>query len=444
MLPSTTRGRMLRCLASTALGLSLAAQVPPAGAAGETCRGEAATVVGDPGERLDGTTGPDVIVTNGATYTDAMAGDDVVCVTGGSVGHEDPVVDAGDGADVVDTTEASATRVHSYLGDGDDRFIGGRVADDVDAANAWSRPAARGHDTVSTGGGADVVTTGGQRPEDADDIDLGPGRDEVSVQGVVDPEHPLLGGRGSDRIELERRSLVSGLAIDNDAETASTDGRVVMRWDGFENFRISPTGPWTPPSFTGGPGAERVWSAIPLTSVELGDGDDAVELDLERQRTVDHVTYAGGAGADSFVLHAAAGDSARRVRLDLVTHRLRYTIHEAAAQARITGFERHRLSAKRLLVDGTPGPDRVEWTGCHGHIAGGAGDDILRAIDIDDVGCGYPVPDSDIPVRGGRGDDLLVGAFGWDVLLGGPGDDVARGGRGRDHCVAETVQRCES
>ena len=60
------------------LGLTLLAPTS-AGAAGETCRGEAATLVGSPRTSdLRGTDGRDVIVTNGAGATHALGGNDLI------------------------------------------------------------------------------------------------------------------------------------------------------------------------------------------------------------------------------------------------------------------------------------------------------------------------------------------------------------------------------
>ena len=64
------------------LGLTvLGPAAMPAQAAGETCRGEAATIVGT-GSTLTGTEGRDVIVTGPAGVVDALGGDDLICVTG--------------------------------------------------------------------------------------------------------------------------------------------------------------------------------------------------------------------------------------------------------------------------------------------------------------------------------------------------------------------------
>ena len=62
----------------TALSAGVAQAVQPERAAGEepaTCRGLAATIVGSPGETVEGTPHADVIVTNGAEEVEAGAGE---------------------------------------------------------------------------------------------------------------------------------------------------------------------------------------------------------------------------------------------------------------------------------------------------------------------------------------------------------------------------------
>lgn len=73
-------------LATGLLGALLPATVvsaaAPGYAAGETCLGRPATVVGTPGQpALAGTEGDDVVVTNGAVSVSTLGGDDWVCVT---------------------------------------------------------------------------------------------------------------------------------------------------------------------------------------------------------------------------------------------------------------------------------------------------------------------------------------------------------------------------
>src|SRR4051812_36943343 len=65
------------------------------------CHGERATIVGDGQNKLRGTAGDDVIVTNSAERTYAGDGDDLICVTGQYDTDQSPAVEAGEGNDRV-------------------------------------------------------------------------------------------------------------------------------------------------------------------------------------------------------------------------------------------------------------------------------------------------------------------------------------------------------
>ena len=69
--------------AAAALGTVLTVSAlpgTPSYAAAETCHGQTATIVGDPGTDVTGTEGPDVIVARGAGQ--ALGGDDMICLLG--------------------------------------------------------------------------------------------------------------------------------------------------------------------------------------------------------------------------------------------------------------------------------------------------------------------------------------------------------------------------
>ena len=133
----------------------------PAHAAGETCHGEAATIVGTWLQRgVIGTEGRDVVVTNGATQVDTLGGDDLVCVTESEGRFPGLDLDTGAGDDVVDAS-ASRSPMDVVLGAGRDTYTGSaRGGDRVVAgtANAEDTDA----DVIHTGAGelADEVTSG--------------------------------------------------------------------------------------------------------------------------------------------------------------------------------------------------------------------------------------------------------------------------------------------
>ena len=110
----------LRCLAVSALTLA-GLTLPGPAVADDTCQGRSATVVGTPGEPLEGTTGNDVIVSNGATTVSALEGNDTICVTGPTTGV---TVDAGPGNDLlVPGSLGSTGPVNARGGDGTDTVV---------------------------------------------------------------------------------------------------------------------------------------------------------------------------------------------------------------------------------------------------------------------------------------------------------------------------------
>lgn len=97
------------------LGLALLAPTSAATAVAETCRGDAATIVGQEGRTASGTEGRDVVVTNGATQVETLGGNDLVCVTGKRWAWIAVATGAGD--DFFDGT-GSAQPVFADLGTG--------------------------------------------------------------------------------------------------------------------------------------------------------------------------------------------------------------------------------------------------------------------------------------------------------------------------------------
>ena len=180
--------------ATVLLGAVLVAPMS-ASAAGETCHGVAATIVG-PSKTfsLVGTDGPDVIVTAGANEVDARGGDDLICVTGSAY---NPSVRAGAGDDVVDAS-ASATGSQTQLGAGSDRYTGSTGFDVVQAGSTDKdyRDVDTERDVIDTGAAGkygDIVDSGQDGVPNADEVH----RDEGSLQwsGVAAAGAVLDGGR---------------------------------------------------------------------------------------------------------------------------------------------------------------------------------------------------------------------------------------------------------
>jgi Ca2+-binding RTX toxin-like protein len=160
----TPRHQTVRFAGIAGLALALLALGLPgsASAAGPTCFGEQATIVGQPGvERIDGTPGADVIVgLGGRQIISGGDGNDVICGRGGS--------------DVIDG------------GAGNDRMAGGRGADFITGVD--------GDDLLLGGLGADTLNFGDE--EDGDDVVFGgPGDDDLHAGVGADR---LFGGAGDD------------------------------------------------------------------------------------------------------------------------------------------------------------------------------------------------------------------------------------------------------
>ncbi len=155
----------MRRIATGVVGAMIAAlcvvHATPAGAQLPTCFGRVATIVAEPGQVTNGTSGPDVIVgTSGVDLINGRGGNDRICSRGG-----DDVVLGGDGNDRID------------LGRGDDTANGGK-----------------GNDTIKGRGGQDTIV--GKRGRDR--LFGGSGSDDINGNGGADR---IRGGGGSDTLE---------------------------------------------------------------------------------------------------------------------------------------------------------------------------------------------------------------------------------------------------
>jgi hypothetical protein len=401
-----------------------AAVAAPAVAAGETCQGRPATIVGAPGETVRGTDGDDVIVSAGAYGVEAGDGDDVICTTdtvfGGDNGP-DVYVLAGPGDDVVDRSGDPDPTARSAIHlDGADDFLG-----------------AAGSDWVSD-----------DHPSDGR-ILTGAGDDHVELYAGVDPHLELDGGDGQD--ELWVTAEVPGLwTLDTTTSEPPDSARTVTGTSteivSFMAFRDADV-PQTRVRFTGGAGDDvvRVSPSRMVRGVDMGAGDDRLVLNGGFWTRPDaHATEPldGGPGTDTIDVSAWQG---QHVRVDLADDRLDYRFDNTGApQNRIPAFENAHVLAGSTRVSGDSGPNDIKWNGCPGVARGRGGDDILRFVGSPIIprACRSGPPHT--AMRGGAGDDQLFGSRRWDDrLVGGAGVDSAKGRGGHDTCQAETTVGCE-
>lgn len=472
------------------LGLAVLAPTSvagPADAAGETCRGEAATIVGTT-PAVVGTEGRDVIVTARATDVRGLGGDDLVCVVPLGTNSNFVVLDAGAGNDVVDTTAANESfYVTSVLGTGGDTLVGGVVDDRVYAGTGHASLTDSELDRVDTGAGSDQVSTGEPGTANRDAISLGSGMDTVLLGGpTLAPDAVIDAGADADVVSATTGD--TDVAVDLVAGTMTTPAGA-RAIGGFESASFDAG--TSRIGFRGTDGTNlltvRSRSGAPTLRADLGAGDDTVHLEPAALAAGSDVD--AGAGSDQVVAAAQTGF----LSLDLKTDVLR----TGSARSTATGFEDGFLMAPEAALVGDAQDNQLLFHGCEATMRGGHGDDSLGSTgdDVFDVytfGCrarttvhGGPGDDSIMGgqgadrlfgegdrdtiegrggpdrVRGGRGSDrvsgggardhvrgdgggdVLRGDEHGDVLLGGPGRDRADGSQGRDRCVAERELSCE-
>lgn len=479
--------------AAAVLGLALLAPTTGATAAGETCRGEAATLVGT-GPSLTGTEGRDVIVTGPATRIDALGGDDLVCVTGRTNGSDFIDVDAGTGDDLVDTTAVLPGHyVTTILGAGADTFVGGR-ADDTAYAGEQARTDDGGYagaedtekDTIDTGDADDAVFSGSPGAPTGDVISLGPGADYLYIGSAVTSEGVLDGGAGQDGLRVA--GVPGDLALDM-AQGTFTSTQGTARFTSFD-FTTLAVGPGRV-TYRGTDGDDdlTVHPTDGAPTLDLATGGGADEVTLEPAAIAAGSRIDTGAGDDRLVAATETG----RLALDLAAQRL--TVGDVDAIA--VGVEDAFLMAPAVAMTGDADDNELSWTGCDAKVRGGDGDDTLswqydyvfesyefrcrgevsmsggdgrdylRGSTSDDHLLGgrgndriegrggddrirggsggdrMDGGDGRDDVRGGAGRDVLKGRAAADTLLGGRGRDRADGSTGRDRCVAERETRCE-
>lgn len=476
--------RRTATLTALLIGASILAPTGAANAAGETCRGEAATIVGT-GEPVVGTEGRDVIVTGTSVKTSGGGGDDLICVTP-LVNFNMFNIDAGPGNDLVDST---ALPVSSYvtasLGDGADTFVGG-IADERVAAGAagsiWVEvPAESERDVIDTGEGIDSVVSGGPGLANDDEVRTGGGGDTVMWSGVMGPQSVL--DTGGDNDLLIARASGTTFGVDLTQQKLSRNGVVEASFASIERLWINPEPDLGVVTIVGTEVADQVEVKGPAAvRISLGGGDDSLSVaGVGGDSRIDL-----GAGTDRISVRSAPQGS---VELDLPKSSL---VVDGSAAVSVDGIENASIRATQATVIGTDRANNLSVVGCSTTISGGKGKDSIRHSNFDpeleqNAGCTSgrttlrggsgndtiqgglrtdriygdggndtistgPAASGKNKVWGGGGNDKIQGGGDNDVLNGGAGKDnisgskgrdVAIGGPDRDTCKAEVEKSCE-
>ena len=433
----------MRTVSLTAVALLGAALLAPAGtaaAAGETCQGQAATIVGTPGGQITGTEGADVIVTNDADRVDALGGDDLVCATGVRGGYYSVFAILGAGADTFIPSERGGSTIYAGTVDGTDTEA----------------------DVIRSSGTGGLVISGMAGQPNADIIDLGSnGIGEVRWSGIQTAPGAVSVGPGGFGI-LSVRSANGDVTMDASGTVTGAD--TALTWTGdWRGSVFTTSAEYGRFTFRGTDRTERVKVDAPMTydrDIALGGGDDLYESNgLGGKAT----RIKGDGGSNALLLDLNSHD---RVRADLSGHRVTATKAGVEESVSVRGFNGLTVAAKRAVVIGTDRADYITVAACRTTIKGKKGRDVLYAevkykgtradpwirpecsnyeATIDggpgnDLIYGSPGDDRLI---GGPDNDGITGMNGDDRLIGGPGNDNVDGKKGRDICQGERVRNCE-
>lgn len=461
--------RRTTTLTALLLGATLLAPTGSASAAGETCRGEAATIVGT-GAPVVGTPGRDVIVTGTSGDTDGGDGDDLICVTGQGSNSNLLDVYAGAGNDVVDSTGMSAGfYLSAYLGSGADTFTGGPGGDTVFTGEAadYQQTADAERDVVDTGAGSDTVFSGAAVRANADEVRLGDGDDGARWQGTAQSGAVLDAGEGDDGLTLAGSG--TAYVLDLPAGVARADGVPQAGFTGFDYYTLADAPGDRTIEVVGTDGGDDItFDATARLVARLGGANDR----LTGAPPLAGSTIDLGAGEDGVFLLAKD----RGLGLDLEDRILEV---DGQTVSTVSGVEDAYVIAREVRLEGDRGDNSLSWRGCEGRVEGGAGNDSIETtydyIWETTFSCsstkvvltggkgndsirgklystkvtGGPGKDKlrgsskDDVILGGAGRDRLEGKSGDDKLLGGAGRDQVNGSRGRDTCSAEVEKGCE-
>lgn len=468
----SARTTVSAALTATVLGAALSTLALPAtAAAATTCQGRPVTVTG-----TVGTEGDDVMLVEPGQYAtvQALAGNDLICIVATPLDdwrHMDLDAGPGDDAVVNDSTDVDSAMYSVSLGEGADSYrglaqaVGSDVFEEVYAGTRGSQASGAtdtAADTITTGGGDDIVYSGPitAGAPNADVVRSGSGADTAHWTGEQTASTTLDLGTGANILKVYRGWQATSIVVDAGQHLATGDGRPLLRWAGdvtevdlqLDNRDLTFVGTDAAETIRMGSSAGVQTSAPPVgsRSALLGRGDDSLVLYSPGSGTID-----GGRGTDRF--HVSACGTARlRIggtstcttsanpqvshTFDLASFEDLLVLGDDVSLRGSDRGERVKVVADRIRLQGGGGPDLLNPNASLGStaydtpvvVSGGRGDDRVLGTHTTDL------------LRGGPGDDRLFGQAGDDAILGGTGRDKAVGKDGNDRCSAEVRRTCKS
>jgi Ca2+-binding RTX toxin-like protein len=382
---------------------------------------------GDGADEMEGGAGNDTLI-GGASGTSGELGDDFDVLIGGT------------GDDVLDGTSGTAVAIYidasnavdidlaaATVGDGDGgtdtlisiEGVAGSAFDDTLTGTGGDNFFAGfgGNDSITGGGGFDAVFY--------DDDEL------VTTAVNVNLTTTLATGNGDDT--LVGIEAVIG-SVHNDTLTGDGNDNLLAGTDGNDSLR----GEAGDDTLLGGAGNDTMWGGAGNDSLVGGDGFDvAVFAAATAGLAVDLVAgTATGEGTDTLVgMEGVVGGSGNDTFLGTAAS------------------EFFRGAAGNDSIDGGGGIDTAAWDLTGGGAvlvdlaagtATGQGSDLLFGIENLRGGSGNDTllgdagtndiqgRDGNDSIDGGGGDDVLLGENGDDTVIGGGGEDLLGGGAGND------------
>lgn len=371
-------------------------------------------------DTLEGGDGDDTLYGSATGTGDLLlgnAGDDHIVISTGST-----VVDGGEGSDTLHLSLTAGVKVDLRI-TGEQQVAAGVF---VEARNVENLTGGMGNDTL-IGDAKDNVLMGGR----GDDVlDGGAGSDTASYadDGLWGPVVIDLGksvqvlsdGRGTDTyISIE--NVIGSFSDDNITGDAGANrlngyagndrlyavgGNDVLEGDSGDDVLVATREGASNDKLYGGAGNDRLVTNKAAAFLDGGDGDDVFDVP-HVSNMAGVIVIEGGAGSDTLDMSGAIGAP---VKLDI-----------------------------SLLITGAQDVGGGQLLSLKGveNIIGGAGNDVLRGNDIDNI------------LRGGAGDDWIWGGQGIDIasyhdgLAGGVTIDLgyqdggyALGAHGRDTLIS--------
>lgn len=394
---------------TAALCLSLLPIALARGAAGATCNGLTATIVGTDGnDRLTGTAASDVIV--------GLAGRDVI-----EGADADDVICGGSGNDRL--FGASGEDVLRGQGGADSLFGHGDPGPDDEAAD--SLLGGRGSDSLNYSGCADFARHCPEPDGGDDKIRGGRGRDYIAV--CDDGQGSVRGGRGVDGA-----LFCSAVNADLGTRLARFDSGGEVGLVAIENLYGSA---WQTDTLIGDDGPNFIYSGFD------GDQNRGVPDNLQGAGGRDYLVFgdrddvAGGADPDSLI-DGIPSDSRGFATLSGGDGSDDFLLCFGASGNEFDGAD--------FTVSGDAGVDKIQFgletsadlqlgtAVCSDYSAVLTGVEVLEGSSFNDT------------LRGDEGDNVISGGRGDDVLEGRGGRDTLEGGGGTDTCTSgEAVSNCE-